>query len=55
VGSLAGIRNYRPPSRPEESNAADFPRLLRLGGKRRGDGTAQQGQEESAPVHYSIT
>ena len=35
--------------------AVDLPRLLRLGGERRSEGTSQRGQQEAAAVHYSIT
>jgi hypothetical protein len=33
----------------------DLPRFLRLRGKQRGKGTSQRGQQEAAPVHYSMT
>jgi hypothetical protein len=32
-----------------------LPRLLRLAGERRGQGTGQRGQQEAAAVHYSMT
>jgi hypothetical protein len=32
-----------------------LPRLLRLGGERRGEEAARQGPEERPPVHHSIT
>jgi hypothetical protein len=41
------------PTQPPDS--CDLPRLLRLGGERRGECTGQRGQQKAAAVHYSIT
>ncbi len=39
---------------PKEADAAELPRLLRLGGERRGE-RCRDAYDEGSPVHYSIT
>jgi len=42
-------------SRRQHPDAIHSPRLLRLGGERRGEDATSQGAEECASVHHSIT
>jgi hypothetical protein len=39
----------------DEGDSRPIPRLLCLGGERRGEESARQGHEERPPVHHSIT
>jgi hypothetical protein len=39
----------------QKANPIPFPRLLRLGGERRGEEAASHGADECPPIHYSIT
>jgi len=39
----------------KDSQARKCPRLLPLGGERRGEEAARQGAKECPPIHYSIT
>ena len=39
----------------QDTDAVHLPRLLRLGGERRGEEAGQSGSEECPPVHHSIT
>jgi hypothetical protein len=39
----------------EVPDPARFPRLLRLGGERRGEETARQGADKGPSVYHSIT
>ena len=40
---------------PQDADAIHLPRLLRLGGERRGERTGQRGHQKAAAVHYSMT
>src|SRR5262249_49548078 len=45
----------RGPRGPQAAYSSNFPSLLALGGKRRGEETAGHGTEECPTFHYSIT
>ena len=46
---------YRSRRIAEEADPIDLPRLLRVGGERRGEKAASHGTEECPPFHYSMT